>query len=220
MYKLYFSSQISSAKKIRIENIFEKYYSKIQKIVFLSDKPIDILVHISDNDRLDGYAEMSENYIILQISREFTDDDFIAIMTHELFHLAFYSFYGERKKIIDAVIDEGMALVAEDIAREVFGLHSSIRKNTWKRKMNYSEKLDVLKKIIKDEKYLYDNYNDLLLNTDLQNKKIADNTFYQIGYWISNEIMTNCNISFKDLFFKNKNYWINYINELMEGECR
>lgn len=223
MYKLLFVRQISENVKARIARIFNDYYQRIQDVILLSDQEIEVLIHYSDNGVLDGEANMLQRYLILHVNDSFSDQEFLILLGHELFHIAHYDFFGVRETNMDVIIDEGMAIIAENKLRGCLKLDVKTQDQTWRVRLKRQEILRLLEKATDQSLFFDDNWNDLLLNKDLQNKNFADNSIYQVGFWLANKIMREQKMSFEEIVVKDGRFWEKQIAQIIrnqEVECR
>ena len=207
MYKVFFSSSISNSVKQKIINVLNKYYFQIQNVIRLSDQEIEILIHYSDAKILDGEANMLQRYLIFHVTEDFSVDKFLILLAHELFHIAHYDFFGVRDTSLDVIVDEGMAVVVENNIRKQFKLQASTQNQLWKKRLNHQEKINLLQKAICDETFFDNHWVDLLMNNELRNPDFADNSIYQIGFWLVNEVMRTDVLDFEAVFVKDKQFW-------------
>lgn len=216
MFNLIFSSQIPNALGYRIEGIFQRYYAKIRQATFLSAEPVEILVHYSSNGILDGEANMLQRYLVFHVNDNFTTDKFLILLAHELFHISHYDFFGETESNIDSIVDEGMALLVEESVKNNFQLRSPTQPEIWKKKMNQQEIINLLHKANTNDSLFDENWWTLLHNNNLENKNFADNSIYQIGYWLVKKVIEKSSLTFEEAFFKDKKFWNDQVNKILK----
>ena len=213
MYDLFFTNSIKLIEKDKIYNIFSEKYNLISEEIFLSSEPVEILFHKSDNGILDGEANMLQRFLIIHLPDRLNDDKFILILIHELFHLSHYEFFGETGDNIGTIIDEGL----EDYIRTKLKLNATPHNELWKKKMSESQVLELLKKARDNDDIFDKNWHDLLFNNDLKNNNFVDNSIYQIGHWLVKKVANKYNMTFEDMFFKNRDFWNKEISDILEG---
>lgn len=216
MYNLIFSTSIGSKTKSRILNIFDKYYNPIKKFIFLSNESVEIFFHKSDNSILDGEANMLQRFLIFHLSDNFSDDEFILLLAHELFHLSHYEFFGSSADNVGTIIDEGLAVLLEEEVREKFCLNVKTHPDLWRKIMSVQEKNKILKLAIDDNKIFYENWLTLHNNIDLKDENFADRVIYQVGYWLIETVAKRTNKRFEDLFFESRDFWSHQIKEILK----
>ncbi len=218
MYELTFSSRIPNKLAHRIEGIFRKYYSQIRPSIFLSSEPVEIFIHYSDNGILDGEANMLQRYLVFHVNDTFTTDEFLILLAHELFHISHYDFFGETESNIDSIVDEGLALLVEENIKNKLKLNSPTQPDLWKKKLNRTEIVNLLHKAKNNDPLFDENWWILHHNNNLENKNFADNSIYQIGHWLLKKVLSDQKLTFEELFFKEKSFWNNLLNAILEEQ--
>lgn len=208
MYNLIFTSSISDKTKKRILNLFENNFNLISREIFLSSEPVEILFHFSNNDVLDGEANMLQRFLIIHLSKDFSDDEFLLLLAHELFHLSHYDFFGESSGNLETIIDEGLAIFLEERMCKKLKLKATAQNKTWKKPMLENEIKEMIKKAVSNDDIFNSKWRVLYNNINLEDETVADRVIYQCGYWLVNEISKRLNCGFEELFFENKEFWL------------
>lgn len=217
MYKLFFTDSIELTEEDKIYNIFSEKYKLILEEIFLSSELVEILFHKSDNGILDGEANMLQRFLVIHLSDKLNEDEFLLMLIHELFHLSHYEFFSETGDNIGTIIDEGLAIFLEDYIRTKLKLNATPQNELWKKKISESQVLELLKKA-RENDGIFDKYwYDLLFNNDLKNNNFVDNSIYQIGYWLVKKVANKYNMTFEDMFFKNRDFWNKEISYILES---
>ena len=127
------------------------------------------------------------------------------------------NFFSETGDNIGTIIDEGLAIFLEDYIRIKLKLNTTPRNELWKKKISESQVLELLKKARENDDIFDKYWHDLLFNNDLKNNNFVDNSIYQIGYWLVKKVANKYNITFEDMFFKNRDFWNKEISDILEG---
>ena len=217
MYRLIFTESVSEAHQEQIMKIFSEYYDKIRREIFLSTEEVEIFFHYSNNGILDCEANMLQRFLFFHLSKNFTDDDFLILLAHELFHLAHFDFFGETEENIDTIVDEGLAIFVEKRIRDRFELNGKIQSDTWLKVMSEPKNEKMLKLAFENDDIFDSEWWTLHFNKDLKDSRFADNTIYQVGFWLVGRIFEGA-LSFKEMFFADKDFWHEKVKEIVESE--